>query len=113
MAVGVYGVMAFVVAQRTREMGVRMALGAGPRSVLRLVVGQGMLLSLAGAVLGTLAALALGRVLAGLLFGVSAWDPPVYLAVLATLTLVALLACAVPAQRAARIDPVEALRSEG
>lgn len=111
-ALGIYGVMAYMVAQRTNEIGVRMAIGAHPRDIVRLVVGQGGRLALAGIVLGLLAGMALSRLVAGLLFDISAQDPATYLAVGATLAAVALLAAWLPALTAARIDPVRALRQE-
>jgi putative ABC transport system permease protein len=109
-AVGIYGVMSFLVAQRRHEIGVRMALGAEAKDVRRLVVGQGMRLVLAGLALGALGAFALTRVLRGLLFAVSATDPLTFGAVALLLVLVALAACWIPARRATRIDPLAALR---
>jgi predicted permease len=111
-AIGVYGVLAYTVAQRTREIGVRLALGAGSARVVRQVVGQGLRVAGVGVALGTLGALALGRVLGALLQGVSGRDPLVLAGVAAVLTLVATLAAWLPARRASRIAPVVALRQE-
>jgi putative ABC transport system permease protein len=111
-AIGIYGVVAYSVAQRTREIGIRMALGAQPRDVLALIVRQGMSLTLAGVALGILGALALTRVTANLLFGVGATDPATFLIISLLLLFVALLACYVPARRAANVNPMAALAHE-
>jgi putative ABC transport system permease protein len=111
-AVGLHGVVSHAVAQRTQEMGVRVALGAAPRDVVRLVVGQGLALTLAGLLCGAAGALALTRFVSTMLFGVRATDPGTFLAVSALLVVVSLLACYRPARRAARVDPLVALRGE-
>ena len=111
-AVGVYGVLAYSVTQQTREIGIRMAMGAERSHVLGLIVGQGLKLTAAGLVLGVLVALALTRQLSSLLFGVSAYDPWAYGSVVLILVFVALLACYIPARRATRVDPLVALRYE-
>ncbi|MGH9711966.1 MAG: ADOP family duplicated permease [Candidatus Acidiferrales bacterium] len=109
-AVGIYGVMSYHVAQRTNEIGIRMALGAHPPDILRLVIGRGFVLTLAGLALGIAVAFALSRSLESLLFGVSASDPVTFGAVAALLGIVALAACYLPARRAANISPLVALR---
>ena len=111
-AIGLYGVIAFGVTQRTREIGVRVALGAQQRDILRLVMQRGMLLIGTGLAIGIAAALALGRVVAGLLYGVTPTDPATLLAVALFLAAVAMLATYLPARRAARVDPMVALRAE-
>ena len=111
-AIGIYGVMAYSVAQRTQEIGVRMALGARPLHVLRLVLGQGLGMLLIGTVIGVAGAFALTRLMRTLLFEVSASDPLTYVSVIGLLTVVALLACYIPARRATKVDPLIALRYE-
>jgi len=111
-AVGLYGVLAYTVQQRTREIGVRMALGADAWKVRALVVRQVGAMSVLGGVVGIALALALGQVLRSLLFGLGAHDPVVFTLSLAVLAVVALAASYVPAVRASRVDPVEALRYE-
>jgi putative ABC transport system permease protein len=110
--IGIYGVMAYAVAARTHELGIRLALGAQPRDVLRLVLKDGLALALLGTGLGLLAALALTRLMSGLLFGVSATDPLTFGALALLLSGVALAACWLPARRAMKIDPLVALRYE-
>ena len=111
-SVGIYGLVAETVSARTREIGVRMALGAAPADIVRRVLQRGMALAAAGLVAGLLVAFALSRLLSSLLFGVGAGDPVTYGAVSLLLFLVAAAACWLPARRATRIDPTVALRSE-
>ena len=110
--IGIYGVMAYSVAQRTQEMGFRMAIGARPQDVLWLVLRQGMLLTVLGAAAGVAAAVAVGRLIAGLLFGIRPYDPATLAAVVFALCSAALVAGYVPARRATRVDPLTALRTE-
>jgi len=111
-AVGIYGVMAYAVSQRAHEMGVRIALGAGPGSVLRMILGQGLRLAVTGVGLGLAASFVLSRLMSGLLFGVKPSDPETFVFVTAALLVVALAACWIPARKATRVDPVVALRYE-
>ncbi|PYU50854.1 MAG: hypothetical protein DMG48_11605 [Acidobacteria bacterium] len=111
-SIGIYGVLAYSVAQRTSEIGLRMALGAQPRQVLGLVLKQGMLLAVIGAAVGIIVALPVARMAGNLLYGISATDPLTYVGITLLLMAVALLACYLPARRATRIDPLIALRVE-
>jgi putative ABC transport system permease protein len=107
-----YGVIAYAVSQRTHELGVRLALGATSQRIAGMVVGQGLALTLGGVVVGIVAALLVTRVLGSLLFGVSTLDPPTFGVVLTLLLVVAAVASYVPARRAARVDPLVAMRGE-
>jgi putative ABC transport system permease protein len=111
-SVGLFGVMAYLVSQRTRDIGIRLALGASRGDVLRMIVGQGLLLAIVGAVLGVAAGFAITDLMRGLLFSVTPRDPTTFVVVPVLLVVVALLACYVPARRAMRVDPLVALRTE-
>jgi putative ABC transport system permease protein len=111
-SIGIYGLMAYSVQQRTQEMGIRMALGADRKKIRNLVVRQGMQLAIAGVILGVCAAFGLTRLIASFLFGVKSWDPIVFVTVPVVLSAVALLAVWLPATRASKLDPMEALRVE-
>jgi putative ABC transport system permease protein len=111
-AVGIYGVIAYSVTQRTQEIGIRMALGAPRAAVLRMVIGQAVTLAGVGILLGAASAVLLARLMTDLLFGIEPFDIPTFVAVAAGLALVALLASYVPGRRATRVDPVVALRAE-
>ena len=110
--IGIYGVMSYAVSQRTREMGIRLALGAEARQLKRMFVGNGLVLAGAGVVIGLAAAAGLTRLMKSLLFGISTLDPVIYITLPALLVAAALLASYLPARRASRIDPSEALRLE-
>ncbi|MBA3496174.1 MAG: FtsX-like permease family protein [Gemmatimonadales bacterium] len=111
-AIGIYGVISYGVAQRSREIGIRMALGARPPEILRLVVGDGMLTVAVGVLVGVMAAAGLSRFLESLLYGVEPHDPTTFIGVTLLIGVVALAASVIPARRAVRVDPVVALRSE-
>jgi putative ABC transport system permease protein len=111
-AIGVYGVVSFLVAQRTREIGLRIAVGATPRGIMRVVLGSGIGMAVAGGVIGLAGALAFSRFLSGMLFGVKVTDPATLALVAGVLTAVATGATLFPALRAARTSPLEAMRME-
>jgi ABC-type antimicrobial peptide transport system permease subunit len=111
-SVGLFGVISYLVGQRRQELGIRIALGAQRRDVMRLVLNHGMKMALGGVALGLIAALGLTRLLANTLYGVSATDPATFAVISLLLTTVALLACFVPARRATKVDPLIALRNE-
>jgi len=111
-AIGIYGVMSYSVAQRTNEIGLRIALGANGHEVSRMVVAQGMRVAVVGIAVGVVAAVAATRVMGGLLFNVSTTDPVTYAVVATLLTIVALIASYVPARRAALVDPMTAIRAQ-
>jgi ABC-type antimicrobial peptide transport system permease subunit len=110
--VGVYGVMSYLVSQQTREIGIRMALGAAPNGILRLVIAHGLKLTLAGVAIGLGTSLVLTRFISSLLFGISPTDPLTFADVAIALTLVAVAACWIPARRAMTVDPMIALRHD-
>jgi putative ABC transport system permease protein len=111
-AIGIYGVLSYLVSRRTREIGIRLAIGAGRREVLRMILSSGLLLALIGVVSGLVISLAVTRSMRGLLYGVSPNDPLTFVAVGGALALVAVFASLVPAWRATRVDPVVALKAE-
>jgi putative ABC transport system permease protein len=111
-SIGIYGVISYLVGQRTQEIGIRMALGAERGNVLRMVLGQAGKMVLLGISIGVAAAIGLARLMASMLFGVSPWDPLTLVGVVLLLALVSLLACYIPARRATRVDPMIALRYE-
>ena len=112
VGVGLYGLISFLAAQRTREIGIRMALGASRRDVVKMIIGQGMTLALAGTVIGLLASLALTRLLESLLFHISKTDPVTFAGITFLLGVIPLVACYIPARRATKVDPMMTLRYE-
>jgi putative ABC transport system permease protein len=111
-ALGLYGVMAFAVTQRQQEIGIRMAIGAQRRDILQMILRDGLKLVVIGVVVGLAGSLMFDRLLQGLLFGVSAYDPLTFVAIAGLLTVIATLACFLPARRATKVDPMVALRAE-
>lgn len=111
-SIGLYGLISYSVSQRTREIGIRVALGAQQRDVMRLVLGQGAKLTAIGVVIGVAAALGLAQLMGSILYGVKATDPLTFVGVAIALAIVALAACYIPARRATRVDPMVALRYE-
>jgi len=111
-ALGLYGILAYSVEQRVREIGVRVALGADKREIFRLIIGAGMRLALTGVAIGVPSALALTRLMGGMLSGLSSADPMTYIAVVGMVMILALLASYLPARRATHVDPIIALRAE-
>ena len=111
-AIGLYGVISYSVSQRTNEIGIRVALGGRQSDILKLVIGEGMILTAVGAIVGLIGAFALTQLMSGILFGVRASDPLTYAGITGLLAVIALLATFIPARRAARIDPMTALRYE-
>ena len=111
-AIGIYGVMAYSVVQRTNEIGIRIALGAAQSNIFRLVIGQAMALVAVSVVIGLVGAFSATRLLNSLLFGIGAWDPTTFSAIVFLISLVAFLAAWLPARRAANVDPIVALRTE-
>jgi len=111
-AVGIYGVMSYAVSQRTQEIGIRLAIGAQATDVLRMVVGEGLKLTMLGTGLGLVGALIVARLISSLFFGIGPYDPVTFAGITVLLTMVAFLACYIPARRATRVDPLVALRYE-